>query len=136
MKLNDINDIENISTSYYLAVQSQKHKLYEKMWNILDTVYVIDFVLCLVVNFEHILQLNLVKLEQVNDTGCVGCRYIRRWLHDAVLPSQFFLTDWRHKHRKNTIEITTVCWNVLLSIFQTYVLINNLVPAMGTRLVS
>ena len=36
----------------------------------------------------------------------------------------FFLTDWRHMNRKNTVEISSIYWNVLLFIF----LINFFIP--------
>ena len=40
----------------------------------------------------------------------------------------FFLTDWHHMRRKNTIEITTIYWNVLLWFSQTDVLIQFFIP--------
>ena len=33
----------------------------------------------------------------------------------------FFLIDWRHMHRKNAIEISSICWNVFPWIFSNWI---------------
>ena len=44
-----------------------------------------------------------------------GCFYIIIKFYKTFV--NFFLTDWRHILRKNTIEIYSIYWNVLLWIF-------------------
>ena len=36
----------------------------------------------------------------------------------GVLSNFFFLIDWRHMRRKNTIEISSIYWNVFPSVYE------------------
>ena len=42
-------------------------------------------------------------------------------MNEPCFCRKYFLTDWRHRCCKNTIEISSICWNVLLQIFSNWI---------------
>ena len=49
-----------------------------------------------------------------------ACAFFIKWWNFIRTFASFFLTDWHHIRRENTIEISSIHWNVLLWIFSNY----------------
>ena len=64
---------------------------------------------------KNIFDILMIKWTQgfLNFDGDLFC------MNKPYFCRNLLLTDWRHIHRKNTIEICSIYWNGLLRIFQT-----------------
>ena len=48
----------------------------------------------------------------------IDLKMFTKWWNSIKTFVYFFLRDWHHMRRKNTIEITTIYWNVLMKFFR------------------